>query len=105
MGKSIFDLLNTRIYGRSPSAEMAKLVEEELGSQRRKETREQNSFGLDQVRDGISIGKDRVKEPIVDYEKIMTLPNLNFYARLPGEYPVVRMKLKYRRMKNPSRIH
>lgn len=99
MGKSIFDLLNTRIYGRSPSAEMAKLVEEELGSQRRKETREQNSFGLDQVRDGISIGKDRVKEPIVDYEKIMTLPNLNFYARLPGEYPVVRMKLKYRRMK------
>lgn len=26
----------------------------------------------------------------------MRLPNLNFYVRLPGEYPVVRLKLKYR---------
>lgn len=29
----------------------------------------------------------------------MRLPNLNFYVRLPGEYPVVRLKLKYRAMK------
>ena len=99
MGKSIFDLLNTRLYGRSPSAEMAKVVEEELGNQRRKEAREQNSYGLDQVRDGVSIGKDRVKEPIVDYDDIMTLPNLSFYVRLPGEYPVTRLKLKYKKLK------
>lgn len=99
MGKSIFDLLNTRMYGRSPSAEMAKIVEEELGKQRRKEAREQNSYGLDQVRDGVSLGKDRVNEPIVDYEQVMTLPNLNFYVRLPGEYPVVRLGLKYKKLK------
>ena len=37
--------------------------------------------------------------PIVDYEQIMRLPNLNFYVRLPGEYPVVRLKLKYRPLK------
>jgi len=55
MAKAIFDLLNTRAYGRSPSAEVAKIVEEELGHQRRREAREQNSYGLDQVRDGISI--------------------------------------------------
>ncbi|HHU0799684.1 TPA: hypothetical protein ACT92G_004562 [Enterobacter hormaechei subsp. steigerwaltii] len=24
---------------------------------------------------------------LVDYEQIMRLPNLNFYVRLPGEYP------------------
>lgn len=29
----------------------------------------------------------------------MRLPNLNFYVRLPGEYPVVRLKLKYRPLK------
>ncbi|WP_317474297.1 type IV conjugative transfer system coupling protein TraD, partial [Cronobacter sakazakii] len=94
MARSIFDLLNTRMYGRSPSAEMAKVVEEDLGNQRRKEAREQNSYGLDQVRDGISIGKDKVNQPVVDYEQIMRLPNLNFYVRLPGEYPVVRLGLK-----------
>jgi type IV conjugative transfer system coupling protein TraD len=99
MAKSIFDLLNTRAYGRSPSSEMAKFVEEELGPQRRKEAREQNSYGMDSVRDGVSIGKDRVRESIVDYEEIMKLPNLSFYIRLPGEYPVTRLKLKYRKLK------
>ncbi|ELY4230333.1 type IV conjugative transfer system coupling protein TraD [Cronobacter sakazakii] len=99
MARSIFDLLNTRMYGRSPSAVMAKVVEEDLGNQRRKEAREQNSYGLDQVRDGISIGKDKVNQPVVDYEQIMRLPNLNFYVRLPGEYPVVRLGLKYRAQK------
>jgi type IV conjugative transfer system coupling protein TraD len=96
LARSIFDLLNTRMYGRSPSAEMAKVVEEELGNQRKREIREQNSYGLDQVRDGVSLGKDKVNNPIVDYEQIMRLPNLNFYVRLPGEYPVVRLKLEYR---------
>ncbi|ELU5570848.1 type IV conjugative transfer system coupling protein TraD [Escherichia coli] len=99
LARSIFDLMNTRMYGRSPSAEMAELVEKELGNQRRRKIREQNSYGLDQVRDGVSLGKDEVHEPIVDYDKIMSLPNLNFYVRLPGEYPVVRLKLKYREQK------
>ncbi|MCE2003932.1 type IV conjugative transfer system coupling protein TraD [Enterobacter asburiae] len=99
LAKSIFDLMNTRMYGRSPSAEMAKVVEEELGNQRKRKIREQNSYGLDQVRDGVSLGKDEVNNPIVDYEQIMRLPNLNFYVRLPGEYPVVRLKLKYRSLK------
>jgi len=99
VAKSIFDLLNTRAYGRSPSAEVAKIVEEELGHQRRREAREQNSFGLDQIRDGISISRDKVKEPIVDYDNIMSMPNLRFYLRLPGEYPVVKLDLKYRKQK------
>ncbi|MGC1018820.1 type IV secretion system DNA-binding domain-containing protein, partial [Pantoea agglomerans] len=89
----------TRAYGRSPSAEVAKIVEEELGHQRRREAREQNSYGLDQVRDGISISKDKVNEPIVDYDQIMKMPNLQFYIRLPGEYPVVKLNLKYRQQK------
>ncbi|MGC1041576.1 type IV conjugative transfer system coupling protein TraD [Pantoea agglomerans] len=99
MAKAIFDLLNTRAYGRSPSAEVAKIVEEELGHQRRREAREQNSYGLDQVRDGISISRDKINDPIVDYDQIMKMPNLQFYVRLPGEYPVVKLNLKYRKQK------
>lgn len=99
MAKTIFDLLNTRAYGRNPSSEVAKIVEEELGPQRRREAREQNSYGLDQVRDGVSISKDKVRESVVDYEQVMRLPNLNFYMRLPGEFPVVKLKLKYRKQR------
>jgi type IV secretory pathway TraG/TraD family ATPase VirD4 len=65
LARSIFDLLNPRMYGRSPSAEMAKVVEEELGNQRKRDIREQNSYGLDQVRDGVSLGKDKVNKPSV----------------------------------------
>lgn len=99
VAEAIFDLLNTRMYGRSPSADVAKMIEEDLGNQRRREAREQNSYGLDQVRDGISLGKDKVRQPIVDYEEVMQLRNLKFYVRLPGEYPVVKLGLKYRKTK------
>lgn len=96
--KAIFDLLNTRLYGRSPSSEQAKEVEKELGNQRRWEAKEQNSFGLDQVRDGISIGRDKVYQPVVDYEDIMNLPDLTFYTRFPGKYPVIKLDIKYRHL-------
>lgn len=99
LAKSIFDLLNTRMYGRSPSSEVAKMVEDDLGKQRRKEAKEQNSYGMDAVRDGVSLGKDKVHEPVVDYEDVMKLPNLKFFVRLPGEYPVVVLKLKYRKFR------
>ncbi|CAO94971.1 type IV conjugative transfer system coupling protein TraD [Erwinia tasmaniensis] len=94
--KAVLDLVNTRIYGRSPSSDMATDVQNELGYQRRWESKEQNSFGLDQVRDGISIGRDKVHEPVVDKEEIMSLPDLRFFFRLPGEYPVIKLAVPYR---------
>lgn len=101
-GEAISDLLNTRLYGRSPSASQAKEVEEELGHQRRWEAKEQNSFGLDQVRDGISIGRDKVLEPIVDYEDIMSASDLTFYVRLPGKYPVIKLEIKYKNVEKKN---
>lgn len=107
VAKAIFDLLNTRFYGRNPSSDVAMMVETDLGTQRRREARVQNSYGLDQVRDGISIGKDKVKEPIVDYTEIMRLSNLKFYVRMPADdIPVVKLALKYKpyAKKHPSMI-
>lgn len=107
VAKAIFDLLNTRFYGRNPSSEVATMVETDLGTQRRREARVQNSYGLDQVRDGISIGKDKVKEPIVDYTEIMRLSNLKFYVRMPADdIPVVKLALKYKpyAKKHPNMI-
>lgn len=98
LARSIFDLMNTRMYGRSPSAEMAKVVEDELGHQRKRKIREQNSYGLDQFVTGCRWARTRLTIRL----SIMTShasaePEL--YVRLPGEYPVVRLKLKYRKVK------
>lgn len=93
LGASLFDLLNTRMFFRSPSAEVAMMVEKELGRQRRKEARQQNSYGPDPIRDGVSMSKQSLQEPIVDYDSVMCLPDLACYIRLIGEYPVVRLSL------------
>lgn len=102
MGQSINDLLNTRFFYRSPSADVAQQVERELGRQRRKEGREQYSYGPDAIRDGVSIGKEAKHEVIVDYDQIMALEDLTCFVRFPGDFPVVKLKLERKEAKRRS---
>ncbi|OGT34648.1 MAG: type IV conjugative transfer system coupling protein TraD [Gammaproteobacteria bacterium RIFCSPHIGHO2_02_FULL_39_13] len=93
--REIFDLLNTRFFFRSPSADMAKLVSNELGSQEVEDMREQYSYGANRIRDGISIGRQRVTQTIVTYSELMDLPDLTCYLRLPASYPIVKLNLAF----------
>ena len=93
----IFDLLNTRFFFRSPSSDMARLVSRELGEEDVDESREQYSYGANSVRDGISLGNQRVNRPIVSYPEILELPNLTCFVRLPGSYPVTKLQLKHQK--------
>ncbi|MDF1756919.1 MAG: type IV conjugative transfer system coupling protein TraD, partial [Legionellaceae bacterium] len=95
----IFDLLNTRFFFRSPSSDMARIVSRELGEEDIDESREQYSYGASSVRDGISLGNQRVSRPIISYPEILELANLACYVRLPGEYPVTKLSLKYENRK------
>lgn len=93
----IFDLLNTRFFFRSPSSDMARLVSRELGEEDVDESREQYSYGANSVRDGISLGNQRVNRTIVSYPEILELPNLTCFVRLPGSYPVTKLQLKHQK--------
>ena len=95
----IFDLLNTRAFFASPSHEMAQLVSKELGEEEVDDTRENYSYGANSIRDGISLGKNRVIRPLVTYPEIMGLEALECFLRLPG-HPITKLKLKYQ--KRPS---
>ncbi|EBS1713376.1 type IV conjugative transfer system coupling protein TraD [Salmonella enterica subsp. enterica] len=92
---AIYDLLNTKYFFRSPSAAIAKFVEEDIGQTVRKRFTEQTSFGTDEVRDGISYGKDEERVSIVSYSDVQGLEDLQCFVTLPGKYPVVRLTLKY----------
>ncbi|HBD7476118.1 TPA: type IV conjugative transfer system coupling protein TraD [Legionella pneumophila] len=92
--KELFDLLNTRFFFRSPSAEMARLVASELGEEEIEESRENYSYGANSIRDGISLGSQRVTRPIVSYPQILELQDLTCFVRLPGQYPVTKLKLQ-----------
>lgn len=96
--EGMFDLLNTKFFFRSPSAKVAKFVEEDIGETRRKTFSEQTSFGHEQVRDGISFGKDEERINIVSYSDVQSLNDLECFVTLPGDYPVVRLNMKYQGM-------
>ncbi|SEG42425.1 type IV conjugative transfer system coupling protein TraD [Legionella quinlivanii DSM 21216] len=93
--KELFDLLNTRFFFRSPSADMARLVASELGEEEIEESRENYSYGANSIRDGISLGSQRVTRPIVSYPQILELNDLNCFVRLPGSYPITQLTLKH----------
>ena len=94
--EAMFDLLNTKYFFRSPSKMVSKFVEEDIGETVRKKFSEQTSFGSEQVRDGLSFGKDEVRENIISYTDVQMLEDLECFVTLPGNYPVVKMALKYK---------
>ncbi|MCX7124202.1 MAG: type IV conjugative transfer system coupling protein TraD [Gammaproteobacteria bacterium] len=93
--REIFDLLNTRFFFRNPSADMANIASHELGEEETEEMRENYSYGANRVRDGISIGRQKTKQPIVTYSEIMGLPDMQCFLRLSSNYPVTKLTLKY----------
>lgn len=97
--KELFDLLNTRFFFRSPSSDMARLVASELGEEEIEESRENYSYGANSIRDGISLGSQRVTRPIVSYPQILELEDLHCFVRLPGSYPITQLKLKHQNRK------
>ncbi len=92
-GKEIFDLLNTAFFFRSPSPDMAELVSRALGEQEIEDMRENYSYGANTIRDGISIGTQRMVNQIVTSAEIMDLESMKCYVRLAGSYPISLLEL------------
>ncbi|MGC3903863.1 type IV secretion system DNA-binding domain-containing protein [Legionella pneumophila] len=61
------------------------------------ESRENYSYGANSIRDGISLGSQRVTRPIVSYPQILELKDLTCFVRLPGQYPVTRLELVHQK--------
>lgn len=61
---------------------------------------EQYSYGADTVRDGVSFSKDEEDRYLVNYTDVQTLPNLSCYVTFPGDYPAVRMSMRYEKLKD-----
>ena len=93
---TLFDVMNTRAFFRSPSKEIAEFAAGEIGEKEILKASEQYSYGADPVRDGVSTGKEKERETLVSYSDIQTLPDLSCYVTLPGPYPAVKLALKYK---------
>jgi type IV conjugative transfer system coupling protein TraD len=94
-GREISSLLNTRLMFRQPDPDMAKWSAINLGETVTDEVREGISYGANTMRDGISINRVETRKPVVTFSEIMRLPNLQAYARLPGNYPLAHVQFNY----------
>ncbi len=74
---------------------MASYVMRQLGQRRARIFSEQYSYGADTVRDGVSFSKQEEDRYLVNYSDIQSLPDLSCFVTLPGQYPVVRMNMRY----------
>lgn len=59
---TLFDVMNTRAFFRSPSREIAEFAAGEIGEKEILKASEQYSYGADPVRDGVSTGKEKERE-------------------------------------------
>jgi type IV conjugative transfer system coupling protein TraD len=95
----MFDLLNTRFFYRSPSSDMANVVSKELGQEDIELSNESYSYGSNTIRDGISIGDQRITRPLVTPAEIMELPDLTAYVRVPAPVPITKIAITYTKPK------
>ena len=94
--ETLFDVMNTRAFFRSPSRKIAEFAAGEIGEKEILKASEQYSYGADPVRDGVSTGKEKERETLVSYSDIQALLDLSCYVTLPGPYPAVKLALKYK---------
>lgn len=99
----VFDLLNTRLFFRSPSHDMASITSKELGEEEIEVCKDNRSVGPNPIRDGVTFGFQSVKRPIVSTAEVMKIPDLSFYLRTPGEYPVCRFDMRFDNKENVAK--
>lgn len=97
--EEISNLCNTRIFFRDPSFESASWASKEIGELELDEKRENFSYSESAMRSGMSISNQRYQRQIISASEIMHLNDLEAYIRIPGKFPVSKLRLKYKAIK------
>ncbi|HGJ5902458.1 MAG TPA: type IV secretion system DNA-binding domain-containing protein, partial [Arsenophonus apicola] len=94
--RNIWDLANTTLYFRAPSGSVAEWVQKELGETRLLKFRDQYSYGVDTIRDGVNFSKEDTREKIVSFSDIQNLDDLECFVSLRGNVPIVKLTLQHK---------
>jgi type IV conjugative transfer system coupling protein TraD len=90
---SILSMLNTRAFFAVPDPHNAELSSKELCEEEIDDTRENYSYGANSIRDGISLGKNRVMRRLVIASEVMMLRSMSCFLRLPDGFPITKLNL------------
>ncbi len=93
--QAILDLFITFIFFRSTDPQTTGWVSKVLGEKDETEIVENLSYGANTIRDGVSLNQQTNTKPIVIPTEIQNLKDLEAYIKLPGNYPITKLKMKY----------
>lgn len=87
-------LFNTNLCYRTKSPDSAYWMSKVMGSREIIEKKEGYSYGANDMRDGVSINQERRKDTLVTESEFVQLGDLEAYLRLPGDWPVAKVKFQ-----------
>lgn len=90
--EALSGLCSTRLSFRTPDPSTADWVSNSLGKSEVDETKEGYSYGANEIRDGVSLHSQTMLRPVVLASEILALEDLSAYVRLPGNWPVCKVK-------------
>ncbi|MBX9744375.1 MAG: type IV secretion system DNA-binding domain-containing protein [Chlamydiales bacterium] len=86
----------TRIAFTERDPEIAERISKSFGNKEIRELQEGISYGAHEMRDGVNLSMQKRVSPVVTPTDIQSLNTNEAYIRLPGNFPVIKMKLEYR---------
>ena len=96
--KSIANLCSTKVVFRIECAEIAERISKWLGIQEVSKTMENLSYGAHQMRDGVSLNDQNKEKPTIHPDRLMKLPDLQAYLKLPGNYPIAKISFEVHKL-------
>jgi type IV secretory pathway TraG/TraD family ATPase VirD4 len=95
--QSLLDLFNTKIFFRNTDPTTTNWVSKVLGEEEREENTESLSYGANTMRDGINLNSIKRIRPLVLPTEISTLNSLEAYLSFPGNFPITKLQMKYKK--------
>ena len=94
--EALLACFNTKLCFRTGSTESGAWAEHYFGCQEVIEMREGFSYGANDIRDGVTLNQERRKNSVIIGSEFMQLNDLQAYLKLPGNFPVTKVKFKYK---------
>lgn len=93
--KTILNLFNTKFFFRSEESQACEQISKWLGEEEIEEAKESLSYGAHQMRDGVSLNKQKSRRRLVLPTEVALLPDLTCYLKFPGKFPISKLKMSY----------
>ena len=94
--QALLDLFNTYIFFRTTNPETTRWISQVLGEVEETESQENLSYGAHEMRDGVSLSRYTKVKSLVMPTELNQLNDCEAFIKLPGAYPVTRIKMGYK---------